>query len=184
MLRRRREKKVGNEFPLQVAPPLICCLTFSPLPLLHDGLQPLLFLLRGFGHADEPLVLGCVVDLPAVVHDVPTAVVVSCGGKGVESSGSIWLALIKTSAHEGRNIFGQIREFCFWQEGPSVCGHIDHDAVNRCWKPTLQLNRCSKMHDRWFGLIQDRKKRQNLTQEGASKVPARFRLTHPALVWS
>lgn len=72
----------GNTSPL-----LICFLTFSPLPLLHDCLQPFLFLLRGLGHADEPLVLGRVVDLPAVVHDVPTAVVVSCGGKGVESPG-------------------------------------------------------------------------------------------------
>lgn len=80
---------MGRESPFQVAPPLICRLTFPPLPLLHDGLQPLLFLLRGLGHADEPLVLGRVVDLPAVVHDVPTAVVVSCGGRGVERSGSI-----------------------------------------------------------------------------------------------
>lgn len=53
-------------------------LTFPPLPLLQDGLQPRLLLLRGLGHADEPLVLGRVVDLPAVVHDVPAAVVVSC----------------------------------------------------------------------------------------------------------
>ena len=119
-----------NEFPLQVTAPLICCLTFPPLPLLHDGLQPLLFLLWGLGHADEPLVLGRVVDLPAVVHNVPTAVVVSCGGKGVESSGSIWLLLIKTSAHEGWNIFGRSGEFYAWEEGPSVCGRIDHDAVN------------------------------------------------------
>lgn len=52
-------------------------LTFPALPLLHDGLQPLLLLLRGLGHADEPLVLRRVVDLPAVVHDVPAAVVVS-----------------------------------------------------------------------------------------------------------
>lgn len=53
-------------------------LTFPPLPLLHDGLQPRLLLLRGLGHADKPLVLGRVVDLPAVVHDVPAAVVVGC----------------------------------------------------------------------------------------------------------
>ena len=53
-------------------------LTFPPLPLFHDGFQPLLLLLRGLGHADEPLVLGRVVDLPAVVHNVPAAVVVGC----------------------------------------------------------------------------------------------------------
>lgn len=53
-------------------------LTLSPLPFFHDGLQPLLLLLRGLGHADEPLVLGRVVDLPAVVYYVPAAVVVSC----------------------------------------------------------------------------------------------------------
>lgn len=53
-------------------------LTFPPLPFLHDGLQPLLFFFWGVRHADKPLVLGCVVDLPAVVHNVPAAVVVSC----------------------------------------------------------------------------------------------------------
>lgn len=92
MLRRRnKEKNWEIELPLQVAAPLICRLTFPPLPLLHDGLQPLLLLLRGLGHADEPLVLGRVVDLPAVVHDVPTAVVVSCGGEGDGRSGELRL---------------------------------------------------------------------------------------------
>lgn len=53
-------------------------LTFPALPFLHDGLQPFLLLLRGLGHADEPLVLRSVVDLPAVVHYVAAAVVVGC----------------------------------------------------------------------------------------------------------
>lgn len=57
-------------------------LTFPPLPLFHNGLQPLLLLLWGLGHADEPLVLGRIVDLPAVVHYVPAAVVVSCKAGG------------------------------------------------------------------------------------------------------
>lgn len=82
MFKRRRKKTVGNEVPFKVTHSPISFLTFPPLPLLHDGLQPLLLLLRGLGHADEPLVLGRVVDLPAVVHDVPTAVVVSCEGMG------------------------------------------------------------------------------------------------------
>ena len=51
-------------------------LTFPPLPLLQAGLQPLLLLLRRLGHAHEPLVLRCVVDFPAIVDNVATAVVV------------------------------------------------------------------------------------------------------------
>ena len=61
-------------------------LTFPSLPFLHDGLQPLLLLLWGLGHADEPLVLGRVVDLPAVVHYVPAAVVVSCEAEEEKSA--------------------------------------------------------------------------------------------------
>lgn len=51
-------------------------LTLPPLALLQDGLQPLLLLLGRLGHAHEPLILRRVVDLPAVVDDVATAVVV------------------------------------------------------------------------------------------------------------
>lgn len=61
-------------------------LTFPSLPLLHDGLQPLLFLLRSLGHADEPLVFGRVVDLPAIVYNVPAAVVVGCKARSEEQS--------------------------------------------------------------------------------------------------
>jgi len=51
-------------------------LTLSLLPLPQDGVQPLLLVLGVLGHADEPLVLGRVVDLPAVGHGVVVAVVV------------------------------------------------------------------------------------------------------------
>lgn len=53
-------------------------LTLSLLPLPQDGVQPLLLVLGVFGHADEPLVLRRVVDLPAVGHRVVVAVVVGC----------------------------------------------------------------------------------------------------------
>lgn len=57
---------------------LLVLLTFSPFSFLQNGLQPLLLLLWRFGHAHKPLVLRSVVDFPAVVDDVPTAVVVRC----------------------------------------------------------------------------------------------------------
>lgn len=118
-------------------------LTFPPLPLLHDGLQPLLLLLRGLGHADEPLVLGRVVDLPAVVHDVPAAVVVSCeaGGGGEHRQTLVWLqhfyeVLSRGGGGGTRQInsfdsFGLREFFRVWRGGPSISGCTDHDTVNR-----------------------------------------------------
>lgn len=120
-------------------------------------------------------------DLPAVVHDVPTAVVVSCGGKGLESSGSSGLVLIKTSAHEGWNIFGRIWEFfCLTGRAVSLRSHWSWCCKPRCWKLTLQFNQCSKIHDRWVGLIQDGKKDVASQGRGASYVPTLVRLTHLA----
>lgn len=52
-------------------------LTFSLLPFPQDGIQPFLLVLCIFGHADKPLVLSRVVDLPAVSHCVVVAVIVS-----------------------------------------------------------------------------------------------------------
>ena len=56
-------------------------LTLPLLTLLQDGVQPLLLVLAVLGHAHEPLVLGCVVDLPAIGHRVVVAVIVRCGGR-------------------------------------------------------------------------------------------------------
>lgn len=86
-------------------------LTFPALPLLQDGLQPLLLLLRGLGHADEPLVLGRIVDLPAVVDDVATAVVVGCEAE-METTG-----------------------------GMSICGGTDGDKENRVNQSGLLLRK-------------------------------------------
>lgn len=58
------------------APPLPRALTLPLLPLSDDGIQPLLLLLRRLGHADKPLVLGRVVDLPAVGDSVAIAVII------------------------------------------------------------------------------------------------------------
>lgn len=122
-------------------------LTFPPLPLLHDGLQPLLLLLRGLGHADEPLVLGRVVDLPAVVHDVPAAVVVSCEawGGGEHRQTQVWLQYFYEVLSRGRGWKGGVERgksthlthlglenfFEFEGGGPSISGGTDHDNVNR-----------------------------------------------------
>lgn len=57
--------------------PLFILLTLSLLSFPQDGVEPLLLILCVLGHADEPLVLGRVVDLPAVGHCVVVAVVVS-----------------------------------------------------------------------------------------------------------
>lgn len=51
-------------------------LTLSLLPFPQDGIQPLLLVLCIFGHADEPLVLSRVVNLPAISHCVVVAVIV------------------------------------------------------------------------------------------------------------
>lgn len=56
-------------------------LTLALLPLTDDGIQPLLLLLRCLGHADKPLVLGRVVDLPAVGDGVAIAVIIRWQGK-------------------------------------------------------------------------------------------------------
>jgi hypothetical protein len=56
-------------------------LTLTLLPLTDDGIQPLLFLLSGLGHADKPLVLGRVVDLPTIGDSVAVAVVISWWGR-------------------------------------------------------------------------------------------------------
>ena len=50
--------------------------TLALLPLADDGVQPLLLLLRRLGHADKPLVLGRVVDLPAIGDGVAIAVII------------------------------------------------------------------------------------------------------------
>ena len=50
--------------------------TLALLPLADYGVQPLLLLLRRLGHADKPLVLGRVVDLPAVGDSVAIAVII------------------------------------------------------------------------------------------------------------
>lgn len=57
-------------------------LTLALLPLADDGVQPLLLLLRRLGHADKPLVLGRVVDLPAVGDSVAVAVVIRWQRRG------------------------------------------------------------------------------------------------------
>lgn len=56
-------------------------LTLALLPLTDDGVQPLLLLLRRLGHADKPLVLGCVMDLPAVGDRVAIAVIIRWRGQ-------------------------------------------------------------------------------------------------------
>lgn len=56
--------------------PLSRELTLTLLPLSDDGIQPLLLLLRRLGHADKPLVLGRVVDLPAIGDSVAMAVII------------------------------------------------------------------------------------------------------------
>lgn len=63
-------------------------LTLSLLPFPQDGVQPLLLVLCIFGHADKPLVLCSVVDLPAVCHRVVVAVIVRCEAKRNESANS------------------------------------------------------------------------------------------------
>lgn len=45
-------------------------------PLADSGVQPLLLLLCRLGHADKPLVLGRVVDLPAIGDGVAIAVII------------------------------------------------------------------------------------------------------------
>lgn len=61
-------------------------LTLSLLPFPQDGVQPLLLVLCVFGHADKPLVLSCVVDLPAVSHRVVVAVIVRCEARDSSSN--------------------------------------------------------------------------------------------------
>lgn len=59
-------------------------LTLALLPLTDDGVQPLLLLLRRLGHTDKPLVLGRVVDLPAIGDGVAIAVVIRWWGQEAE----------------------------------------------------------------------------------------------------
>ena len=51
-------------------------LTLSLLSLPQDGVQPPLLVICVLGHADKPLVLRRVVDLPTVGHRVVVAVIV------------------------------------------------------------------------------------------------------------
>ncbi len=97
-------------------------LTFPPLPLFHDGLQPLLLLLRGLGHADEPLVLGRVVDLPAVVYDVPAAVVVSCKAEAENHSHVFdFTRFIKSSPRKGWNNANPLLFWLIWAQDSFSC---------------------------------------------------------------
>lgn len=106
---------------------LKCLLTFPPLPLLHDGLQPLLLLLRGLGHADEPLVLGRVVDLPAVVYYVPAAVVVGCEAQMRRTAACFdFTGFIKTSCFRGV----EQHESAFWARSGSELLCLTGRAIN------------------------------------------------------